>query len=129
MVESDMGYELQEFLWAAARRGQPELPESPWAEGLSGDDRRRAWLALLAALTAAEREVARLAATAAERAAEYGADYPDLGNATGMTRQGARRRWPGLARRDQRGQRARMSDLATDRRLAADPVTLAADKV
>jgi len=124
-----MGYELQDFLWAAARREQPDLAESPWAEGLSNDDRRRAWLALLAALTAAEREVATLAATAAERAAEHGADYPDLGNATGMTRQGARRRWPGLSRRDQRRQRARMSDLATDRRLAADPVNLAADKV
>ncbi|MEV6600955.1 hypothetical protein AB0M36_29520 [Actinoplanes sp. NPDC051346] len=31
--------------------------------------------------------------------------------------------------RDQRRQRARMSDLATDRRLAADPVNLAADKI
>ena len=123
-----MGYELQDFLWAAARRERPDLAESPWAEGLSSDDRRQAWLALLAALTAAEREVARLAATAAERAAEHGADYPDLGKAAGMTRQGARRRWPGLSRRDQRRQRARMSNLATDERLAADPVNLAADK-
>ncbi len=123
-----MGHELQDFLWAAARREQPDLPQSPWAEGLSSDDRRRAWLALLAALTAAEREVAKLAATAAERAAEHGADYPDLGNAAGMTRQGARRRWPGLSRRDQHRQRERMSDHAADRSLAADPVNLAADK-
>ncbi|AGZ39226.1 hypothetical protein [Actinoplanes friuliensis] len=124
-----MGYELRDFLWAETRREQPDLPESPWAEGLTSDDRRQAWLALLAALTTAEREVARLATVAAERAAEHGADYPDLGAAAGMTRQGARRRWPGLSRRGLRGQRTRMSDVATDRRLAADPVNLAADKV
>lgn len=34
---------------------------------------------------------------AAAVAAEAGAGYPELGNACGITRQGARRRWPGLA--------------------------------
>ena len=38
----------------------------------------------------------RLADTAAQDAASKGAGYPDLGRASGMTRQGARRRWPGI---------------------------------
>jgi len=38
-----------------------------------------------------------LAASAALSAAQRGADYPAIGDAVGMTRQGARRKWPGLA--------------------------------
>jgi hypothetical protein len=113
-----MDSELQNLAWQQARRADPGLPESPWAEGLSADTRRRCWLALLAALTATEREVAALTATAAERAAEHGADYPALGAAAGMTRQGARRRWPGLSGR---------GGVATRRRAerpAPDPLTI-----
>ncbi len=39
----------------------------------------------------------QLAASAALSAAQRGADYPAIGDAAGMTRQGARRKWPGLA--------------------------------
>jgi CheY-like chemotaxis protein len=42
------------------------------------------------------RAVESRAAQAAEHAARSGATYPELGRAWGMTRQGARRRWPGL---------------------------------
>ncbi|MFK0236189.1 response regulator [Streptomyces vinaceus] len=38
----------------------------------------------------------RLQRAAAEEAARAGAGYPQIGRACGMTRQGARRRWPGL---------------------------------
>ena len=122
-----MGTELQNLAWARARRDDPDLPESPWAEGLSGDRRRQAWLAMLAALTATEGELTALTATAAERAAEHGADYPALGAAAGLTRQGARRRWPGLVPRGGPagfGRRMARTEAARDRLLAADPVNL-----
>ncbi|MFD3456599.1 hypothetical protein ACFWVC_31055 [Streptomyces sp. NPDC058691] len=40
--------------------------------------------------------VERLEETAAHEAADAGAGYPQIGRASNMTRQGARRRWPGL---------------------------------
>ncbi|MGW7312877.1 response regulator [Streptomyces sp. NPDC054865] len=52
-----------------------------------------AQLHLLNQLQQATERLQRGAATAAARA---GAGYPQLGAACGMTRQGARRRWPGL---------------------------------
>jgi hypothetical protein len=39
----------------------------------------------------------QLAGSAALSAAQHGADYPAIGAAAGLTRQGARRKWPGLA--------------------------------
>jgi hypothetical protein len=53
-------------------------------------------LATLHVLAHLQRAVARQADRAAERAAEDGAGYPQLGRAYNITRQGARRRWPGL---------------------------------
>lgn len=50
-------------------------------------------LRVLAHLTQA---VDRCAAEEAATAARFGANYPRLGQAWGITRQGARRRWPGL---------------------------------
>jgi len=122
-----MDSELQHLAWQQARRADPDLPESPWTEGLSADARRRAWLAMLAALTAAEREITTLTAHAAQRAAEHGADYPALGAAAGLTRQGARRRWPGLAARggaaafDRRAERVAA---AHEQLLVSDPVNI-----
>lgn len=60
-------------------------------------DQREHWLAVLTALLAVRDSAEQLAAAAARSAAEHGADYPDIGAAAGMTRQGARRKWPGLA--------------------------------
>ncbi|PRH80524.1 response regulator [Streptomyces solincola] len=40
--------------------------------------------------------IERLEEEAAQRAADAGAGYPQIGRASGMTRQGARNRWPGL---------------------------------
>ena len=53
-------------------------------------------LATLHVLAHLQRAIARQADRAAERAAESGAGYPQLGRACNITRQGARRRWPGL---------------------------------
>ncbi|GAA3439204.1 hypothetical protein [Kutzneria kofuensis] len=60
-------------------------------------DRRESWLAALTSLLVIRDSAEQLAASAALSAAQHGADYPDIGAAAGMTRQGARRKWPGLA--------------------------------
>ncbi|MFG2621813.1 response regulator [Streptomyces sp. NPDC048507] len=67
-----------------------EAPEHP-----ASDDPGRA-LALLHLLDHVRQATERLQGEAAGAAARAGAGYPQLGAACGMTRQGARRRWPGL---------------------------------
>ncbi|MEU8962416.1 MULTISPECIES: response regulator [unclassified Streptomyces] len=64
--------------------GQPE-----------GDGTAQA-LTLLHVLVQVQRSAERLQRSAAERAAHAGAGYPQIGEACGLTRQGARRRWPEL---------------------------------
>ncbi|MFD9464935.1 response regulator [Streptomyces sp. NPDC060027] len=66
-----------------------EVPST--AEG----DSARA-LALLYMLDQFQQAAERLQRGAAVSAARAGAGYPQIGAACGMTRQGARRRWPGL---------------------------------
>jgi hypothetical protein len=53
-------------------------------------------LARLHALVHLQRAVERQKDRAAETAVRDGAGYPQLGHACAMSRQGARRRWPGL---------------------------------
>ncbi|MGW8332911.1 response regulator [Streptomyces sp. NPDC055897] len=53
-------------------------------------------LTLLHVLVQLQRSAERLQRSAAEQAAQAGAGYPQIGEASGMTRQGARRRWPEL---------------------------------
>ncbi|MGY0066912.1 response regulator [Streptomyces sp. QTS137] len=53
-------------------------------------------LALLHVLDHLKQAAERLQQEAAVAAARAGAGYPQIGAACGMTRQGARRRWPGL---------------------------------
>ncbi|MGW8777119.1 response regulator [Streptomyces sp. NPDC055796] len=53
-------------------------------------------LALLHVLDHLHEAAERLQRVAAADAARAGAGYPQIGRACGMTRQGARRRWPGL---------------------------------
>ena len=60
-------------------------------------DERQLWLATLTSLLAIRDSADQLAGSAALSAAQHGADYPAIGDAAGMTRQGARRKWPGLA--------------------------------
>ncbi|MEV0193006.1 hypothetical protein AB0I39_31305 [Kitasatospora purpeofusca] len=51
-------------------------------------------LSVLAAWKAVDAEVKRLTALAAATAGSYGANYEQLGATWGMTRQGARKKWP-----------------------------------
>lgn len=88
---------IEQLAWTAAREslhwqpgGQPH-PEVPDA------DARQLWLAALTSLLAIRDSAEQLAASAALSAAQRGAEYPAIGDAAGMTRQGARRKWPGLA--------------------------------
>ncbi|MFJ9339173.1 response regulator [Streptomyces sp. NPDC101733] len=53
-------------------------------------------LALLHVLDQIRQAAERLQRNVAQDAARAGAGYPQLGDACGITRQGARRRWPGL---------------------------------
>lgn len=61
----------------------------------TSDEPTRA-LTRLHVLTHLQRAAERLQRTAALDAARAGAGYPQIGEASDMTRQGARRRWPGL---------------------------------
>ncbi|MEU2455358.1 response regulator [Streptomyces sp. NPDC012765] len=61
----------------------------------TSDDRAQA-LARLHVLDHLQQAAERLQRAAAIDAARAGAGYPQIGRACGMTRQGARRRWPGL---------------------------------
>jgi len=96
-MDEQLREELEAVVWSWARRQGRMDAQSPYDVGLSLEQRRQAWLATLAGLAAVQQSAAELSRTAAARAVEHGADYPDLGTATGMTRQGARRRWPGLS--------------------------------
>lgn len=51
-------------------------------------------LSVLAAWKAVDTEVKRLTAIAAATAGSYGASYEQMGAVWGMTRQGARKKWP-----------------------------------
>ncbi|MFF8833487.1 response regulator [Streptomyces sp. NPDC015131] len=77
-----------------ARRLTEHLLEAPPRQG-SPDDPGPA-LALLHVLDHLQQATERLQREAAVTAAQAGAGYPQIGAACGMTRQGARRRWPGL---------------------------------
>ncbi|MGW7432199.1 hypothetical protein ACWGIN_21935 [Streptomyces sp. NPDC054861] len=71
--------------------GGPTPPQpQPQADG------SRQALALLHVLDQVRKAAERLQQNAAADAARAGAGYPELGDACAITRQGARRRWPGL---------------------------------
>jgi CheY-like chemotaxis protein len=86
LAEQAVG-ELADRLVTEALRGR----ESPARDGEAGEA-----LARLQALSYILNAARNRAAQAASAAALGGAGYPDLGRAWGITRQGARRRWPGL---------------------------------
>ncbi len=83
---------------------------------LSGADPQTEQLARLRVLTYLQLAVAQQCDQTAARAASSGAGYPQLGQAAGLTRQGARRRWPGLVTvRVDRAARAVRPSSSTDR--------------
>jgi hypothetical protein len=99
-LAGELAGDVQDLVWRWARRllalGPDDPPFSEW-ENLPPAQARRLRLALLAACERLRTAVDERARQVAHAAAAVGADYGELGDAVGMTRQGARRRWPGLA--------------------------------
>jgi hypothetical protein len=91
---AELNAAVERLAWTSARAtlGLEPAP-GPRYDG----DPREQWLSALSALLAIRDSAEQLAASAALSAAQQGADYPEIGAAAGMTRQGARRKWPGLA--------------------------------
>jgi CheY-like chemotaxis protein len=97
----DLARKLADDAFALVRRGAQRPGEPGPDRGAPGTAHRPAGkasesLARLRALSYLLRAVDSCATQAASAAARQGASYPELGNAWGITRQGARRRWPGL---------------------------------
>src|SRR5215469_6064622 len=88
---------VEQLAWTVAREALELEPEAGPRSDLADADLREMWLAALTSLLAIRDSAEQLAASAALSAAQRGADYPAIGAAAGMTRQGARRKWPGLA--------------------------------
>ncbi|WP_333772541.1 hypothetical protein [Streptomyces sp. IBSBF 3136] len=79
-----------------ARNLAPENPRPPTEAADTTPDPHGYALLRLRVLTDVKRAVRHLEDQAARSAVESGAGYPEIGQAVGMSRQGARRRWPGL---------------------------------
>ncbi|MFI9361834.1 hypothetical protein ACIG5E_12360 [Kitasatospora sp. NPDC053057] len=77
-------------LAAAVRSRATGLPE----DRMWNDDPAEVALSVLSAWKLVDAEVKRLTAAAAATAGSYGASYEQLGAAWGITRQGARKKWP-----------------------------------
>ncbi|MEV0733437.1 hypothetical protein [Polymorphospora sp. NPDC050346] len=82
---------------ARLRADLVDLVDRHAADHASTVDPQTTALAVLATARAVAALADELSTAAAAAAARVGADYPEIGRAAGMTRQGARRRWPGLA--------------------------------
>jgi hypothetical protein len=94
---TDLAAAVEQLAWTAVRETLQLDPDAGPGSDLPDADLRHMWLAALAALLAIRDSAEQLAASAALSAAQRGADYPAIGDAARMTRQGARRKWPGLA--------------------------------
>ncbi|MFR9795064.1 hypothetical protein ACL02U_04030 [Streptomyces sp. MS06] len=79
-----------------ARRLTQDGTRPPAEPDDTGDESRRRALLRLRVLVHVKQAVRSLEDQAARSAAASGAGYPEIGRAVGMSRQGARRRWPGL---------------------------------
>jgi hypothetical protein len=88
---------VEQLAWTVVREMLELAPEAGPRPDLPDPDLRQMWLTALSSLLAIRDSAEQLASSAALSAAQRGADYPAIGDAAGMTRQGARRKWPGLA--------------------------------
>lgn len=86
--------QLVEELTRQLPRERPGPPVEATAE--AAEDVRRQALLRLQILAGVKLAVRHLEDQAAHAAAASGAGYPEIGRAVSMSRQGARRRWPGL---------------------------------
>lgn len=94
---ADLTAAVERLAWTAVREMLELEPGAGPRSDLPDADLRQMWLAAVTSLLAIRDSAEQLAGSAALSAAERGADYPAIGDAAGMTRQGARRKWPGLA--------------------------------
>jgi hypothetical protein len=94
---TDLATAVERLAWTAVRETLQLGPGAGPGSDLADADLQQMWLAALTSLLAIRDSAEQLAASAALSAAQRGADYPAIGEAAGMTRQGARRKWPGLA--------------------------------
>jgi hypothetical protein len=94
---TDLANAVEQLAWTAAREMLEIGPDAGPRADLAEAELRNMWLAALTSLLAIRDSAEQLAASAALSAAQRGADYPAIGAAAGLTRQGARRKWPGLA--------------------------------
>jgi hypothetical protein len=83
-------YDALHPLASAIRSRQTGLP----AERMWEADPVEVALSVLAAWKVMDAQVRRLTARAAATAGSYGASYEQMGDAWGITRQGARKKWP-----------------------------------
>ncbi|WP_329403912.1 hypothetical protein [Streptomyces melanogenes] len=90
-VELDRAlYDALKPLASAVRSRETGLPADRMWDGDPVD----VALSVLAAWKVVDAEVKRLTANAAATAGSYGASYAQLGSVWGITRQGARKKWP-----------------------------------
>jgi hypothetical protein len=96
-----LAVDVGDLAWAWARRelglGPGDPPLTEFSTDVPVERQREVRLKLLAVLEQIRTALDGKARHVAAAAATAGADYSDLGEAVGMTRQGARRRWPDLA--------------------------------
>ncbi len=90
--------DLHRVIWTWTRRVLDLEPTQPPLLPGDGPDgtRLKSHLAMIALSEQVRRVAERIAASSAEEAVRLGAGYPDLGEAAGISRQAARKRWPGL---------------------------------
>ena len=93
---TDVTAAVEQLAWTVVREKLELNRDAGPHSDVPEADLRRMWLAALTSLLAIRDSAEQLAASAALSAAQRGADYPAIGAAAGMTRQGARRKWPGL---------------------------------
>ncbi|WP_327411391.1 hypothetical protein OG458_42635 (plasmid) [Streptomyces sp. NBC_01281] len=91
--------QVRDLVWRETKRrlgfGEHEGPTTPNALAPTSAAALHLHLMYLKVATEAGEAGQNLAADAAVRAGRAGATYADLGQATNMSRQGARKRWPG----------------------------------
>ncbi|GGL62172.1 hypothetical protein GCM10010129_02200 [Streptomyces fumigatiscleroticus] len=96
LAEQEIAAHVSEAVEELTRRiAQHAVSPPAGAPDPATADRGRA-LARLYVLVVAEQAVQQLERQAARAAAAAGAGYPEIGRASNLSRQGARRRWPGL---------------------------------
>jgi hypothetical protein len=104
---SGLSEDLHRVISTWARQAADLAPtQPPLPAGDPDETRKRSHLAMIAVSEQVRRLAEDIAAASAEEAARFGAGYPELGEAAGISRQAARKRWPDIATTGRRRRRA-----------------------